>query len=164
MAPYVAVLEPELRAALADPLPEVRATAAKALGSLLRGMGPSHFQNLLPWLLDRLKSEVGNSPFCDLPPPFFCPPRASLAAGRVQIRGGTTPFRPWYFFLSECIPFVISLPMHSLGVRCLCGMGSNPRWTNCIPSVTLSSSLCIPCVFIAPWTLGNLKLVQAQQQ
>eukprot|EP00884_Botryococcus_braunii_P017378 jgi/Botrbrau1/4323/Bobra.0232s0015.1 len=57
MTPYVAVLEPELRAALADPLPEVRATGAKALGSLLRGMGPLHFQSLLPWLLDRLKSE-----------------------------------------------------------------------------------------------------------
>ncbi|KAK9804294.1 hypothetical protein WJX72_005256 [[Myrmecia] bisecta] len=57
MAPYVPLLMPELRAALIDPLPEVRATAAKALGSLLRGMGPHHFQDLTPWLLEMLKSE-----------------------------------------------------------------------------------------------------------
>ena len=58
MAPYVPLLIPELRLALIDPLPEVRATAAKALGSLLRGMGQQHFQDLMPWLLQTLKSEV----------------------------------------------------------------------------------------------------------
>jgi hypothetical protein len=77
MAPYVSLLEPELRAGLADPLPEVRATAAKALGSLLRGMGPSHFQTLLPWLLDRLKSEV-----LSLFPPRYCP---SCPRGKVPL-------------------------------------------------------------------------------
>ena len=59
MAPYVPMLMPELQAALVDPLPEVRATAARALGSLLRGMGERHFQGLMPWLLATLKSEVG---------------------------------------------------------------------------------------------------------
>ena len=58
MAPYVPLLMPELQNALVDPLPEVRATAAHALGSLLRGMGEQHFQGLMPWLLTTLKSEV----------------------------------------------------------------------------------------------------------
>ena len=58
MAPYVPLLVPELRTALVDPLPEVRATAARALGSLLRGMGQEHFEDLVPWLLQTLKSEV----------------------------------------------------------------------------------------------------------
>ena len=52
------LLMPELQNALVDPLPEVRATAAHALGSLLRGMGEQHFQGLMPWLLSTLKSEV----------------------------------------------------------------------------------------------------------
>ena len=58
MAPYVPLLMPELQNALVDPLPEVRATAAHALGSLLRGMGEQHFQGLMPWLLATLNSEV----------------------------------------------------------------------------------------------------------
>ncbi len=58
MAPYVGVLVPDLQAALVDPLPEVRATAAKALGSLLRGMGEEHFKDLVPWLLTTLQSGV----------------------------------------------------------------------------------------------------------
>ena len=61
MAPYVPLLVPELQLALVDPLPAVRATAAKAMGSLLRGMGEASFQGLLPWLLDTMKSDV-----CDL--------------------------------------------------------------------------------------------------
>ena len=57
MAPYVPLLMPELKAALIDPLPEVRATSAKALGSLLKGMGQQYFEDVLPWLLETLKSE-----------------------------------------------------------------------------------------------------------
>lgn len=38
---------------------QVRATAARALGSLLRGMGEAiGMQDLLSWLLATLKSEV----------------------------------------------------------------------------------------------------------
>ena len=62
MAPYVPLLMPELQNALVDPLPEVRATAAHALGSLLRGMGEQHFQGLMPWLLATLNSEVRATP------------------------------------------------------------------------------------------------------
>ena len=57
MAPYVPLLMPELKAALIDPLPEVRATAAKTLGSLLKGMAQQYFEDVLPWLLETLKSE-----------------------------------------------------------------------------------------------------------
>jgi hypothetical protein len=48
---------PELQKALLDPLPEVRATAARAMGSLLKGMGPAALGDLLPWLLTTLRSE-----------------------------------------------------------------------------------------------------------
>ncbi|RMZ52547.1 hypothetical protein APUTEX25_003690 [Auxenochlorella protothecoides] len=58
MAPYVARLLPELQAALVDPLPEVRATSARAVGTLVRGMGPAAFSDLVPWLLTRLGSEA----------------------------------------------------------------------------------------------------------
>ncbi|KAK9857624.1 hypothetical protein WJX84_011127, partial [Apatococcus fuscideae] len=57
MAPYVPSLLSDLRTSLIDPLPEVRATAAKALGSLLRGVGDQLFSDLMPWLLTTLKSE-----------------------------------------------------------------------------------------------------------
>lgn len=43
---------------LADPIPEVRTVAARALGSLIRGMGEENFKDLVPWLLDTLKSEA----------------------------------------------------------------------------------------------------------
>jgi hypothetical protein len=62
MAPYVPLLMPELQNALVDPLPEVRATAARALGSLVKGMGEQHFQGLMPWLLATLRSEVASTP------------------------------------------------------------------------------------------------------
>ena len=61
MAPYVPLLIPDLQQSLIDPLPEVRATAAKAIGSLLQGMGEHHSQDLMPWLLATLKSEVCTS-------------------------------------------------------------------------------------------------------
>ncbi len=57
MEAYVPMLLPELQKVLMDPLPEVRATAAKALGSLLAGMGAQHFAQLLPWLKNTLQSE-----------------------------------------------------------------------------------------------------------
>lgn len=57
MSPYVPLLMPELQKALLDPLPEVRATAARAMGSLLKGMGPAALGDLLPWLLTTLRSE-----------------------------------------------------------------------------------------------------------
>lgn len=43
-----------------DPIPEVRAVAARALGSLISGMGEEIFPDLVPWLLDTLKSDSSN--------------------------------------------------------------------------------------------------------
>nr|CAB3493441.1 unnamed protein product [Digitaria exilis] len=45
---------------LVDPIPEVRAVAARALGSLISGMGEDIFPDLVPWLLDTLKSDSSN--------------------------------------------------------------------------------------------------------
>ena len=57
MAPYVTLLLPDIQAALIDPLPEVRATAAKALGSLTLGMGTEALGDIEPWLLERMQSD-----------------------------------------------------------------------------------------------------------
>lgn len=43
-----------------DPIPEVRSVAARAVGSLIRGMGEDNFPDLVPWLLDTLKSDGSN--------------------------------------------------------------------------------------------------------
>lgn len=43
-----------------DPIPEVRTVAARALGSLIRGMGEENFPDLVSWLLDTLKSDGSN--------------------------------------------------------------------------------------------------------
>jgi HEAT repeat protein len=58
LVPYLSTLLPELKALLVDPLPEVRATAARSLGAIVRGLGPSHVEGLLPWLLEALVSEA----------------------------------------------------------------------------------------------------------
>jgi hypothetical protein len=57
MTPYVPLLMPELQKSLVDPLPEVRAVSARAMGSLLKGMGADAFSDLVPWLMALLRSE-----------------------------------------------------------------------------------------------------------
>ncbi|XP_024522570.1 protein ILITYHIA isoform X2 [Selaginella moellendorffii] len=57
MLPYMLLLLPEVKKVLVDPIPEVRSVAAKALGSLTKGMGDDNFPSLVPWLLETLKSE-----------------------------------------------------------------------------------------------------------
>ena len=57
IVPYLPSLLPELKAALHDPIPEVRSTGAKALGRLCAGLGEEHFPDLLPWLLNKLAGE-----------------------------------------------------------------------------------------------------------
>ncbi|RLN40709.1 translational activator GCN1 [Panicum miliaceum] len=60
MIPYIGLLLPEVKKVLVDPIPEVRAVAARALGSLISGMGEGIFPDLVPWLLDTLKSDNSN--------------------------------------------------------------------------------------------------------
>lgn len=43
-----------------DPIPEVRSVAARAVGSLIRGMGEDNFPDLVPWLFETLKSDTSN--------------------------------------------------------------------------------------------------------
>ncbi|GAM21690.1 hypothetical protein SAMD00019534_048650 [Acytostelium subglobosum LB1] len=59
LVPYLGVLVPVLQNVLVDPIPEVRAICARALGLLVRGMGEEYFTNLVPWMLETLKSELG---------------------------------------------------------------------------------------------------------
>ncbi|KAL9269138.1 ILITYHIA-like protein, partial [Drosera capensis] len=60
MIPYIGLLLPEVKKVLVDPIPEVRSVAARALGSLIRGMGEENFPDLVPWLLEMLKTDSSN--------------------------------------------------------------------------------------------------------
>ncbi|WCJ36197.1 eIF-2-alpha kinase activator GCN1 [Euphorbia peplus] len=60
MIPYIGLLLPEVKKVLVDPIPEVRSVAARAIGSLIRGMGEENFPDLVPWLFDTLKSDASN--------------------------------------------------------------------------------------------------------
>ncbi|XP_056152960.1 eIF-2-alpha kinase activator GCN1 [Lampris incognitus] len=57
LSPYLPSVIPGLKASLLDPVPEVRTVSAKALGAMVKGMGESCFDDLLPWLMDTLASE-----------------------------------------------------------------------------------------------------------
>ncbi|KAL9269137.1 ILITYHIA-like protein, partial [Drosera capensis] len=57
MIPDIGLLLPEVKKVLVDPIPEVRSVAARALGSLIRGMGEENFPDLVPWLLEMLKTD-----------------------------------------------------------------------------------------------------------
>lgn len=48
---------PGLQQSLLDPVPEVRCVSARALGAMVKGMGESCFENLMPWLMQTLTSE-----------------------------------------------------------------------------------------------------------
>ncbi|CAK7341235.1 unnamed protein product [Dovyalis caffra] len=60
MIPYIGLLLPEVKKVLVDPIPEVRSVAARAIGSLIRGMGEDNFPDLVSWLFDALKSDNSN--------------------------------------------------------------------------------------------------------
>jgi HEAT repeat protein len=55
--PYLPTIIPGLKTSLLDPVPEVRSVSARALGAMVRGMGESSFEDLLPWLMQTLTSE-----------------------------------------------------------------------------------------------------------
>nr|XP_034898787.1 protein ILITYHIA-like [Populus alba] len=60
MIPYIGLLLPEVKRVLVDAIPEVRSVAARAVGSLIRGMGEENFPDLVPWLFDSLKTDNSN--------------------------------------------------------------------------------------------------------
>ncbi|KAL3270236.1 hypothetical protein HHI36_009292 [Cryptolaemus montrouzieri] len=57
LLPYLPTIIPGLKTSLLDPVPEVRSVSARALGAMVRGMGESSFEDLLPWLMQTLTSE-----------------------------------------------------------------------------------------------------------
>lgn len=53
--PYIPTLLPDLQTCLLDPIPDVRSTSAKALGSLTRSLGDQILPELRPWLMAKLR-------------------------------------------------------------------------------------------------------------
>lgn len=60
LVPYMDMVLPSLKSQLMDPIPEVRAVAAKAMGKLVKGLGEKHFADILAWLLDAMKGDFGS--------------------------------------------------------------------------------------------------------
>ncbi|PLW26864.1 hypothetical protein PCANC_23865, partial [Puccinia coronata f. sp. avenae] len=58
LSAYLPQLMPRVRQVLVDPVREARATAAKALGSLVERLGEESFPELVPSLFDTLRTEV----------------------------------------------------------------------------------------------------------
>jgi len=61
LLPYMEILRPAIKNSLFDSIPEIRASAAKALGSLAKGLGIANSEELMCWLSDHLMSENLNS-------------------------------------------------------------------------------------------------------
>ena len=56
--PYLSRLLPLVHIVLVNPVPKARATAAKALGTLVERLGEVHFLDLVPGLLRTLKADT----------------------------------------------------------------------------------------------------------
>ena len=57
LSPYLPSIIPGLKQSLLDPVPEVRTVSARALGAMVKGMGESGFEELVPWLMETLTSD-----------------------------------------------------------------------------------------------------------
>ena len=58
IVPYLPRLVPGLKEVLVDPVPDARATAAKALGTMVEKLGEDKFPNLVNELIHTLKSDT----------------------------------------------------------------------------------------------------------
>ncbi|CAN8015116.1 unnamed protein product [Ixodes persulcatus] len=66
LAPYLPAIIPGLKQSLLDPVPEasekqircVRSVSSRALGAMIKGMGETCFEDLIPWLMQTLTSEA----------------------------------------------------------------------------------------------------------
>uniref|UniRef100_A0A6B2KWI5 TOG domain-containing protein n=1 Tax=Arcella intermedia TaxID=1963864 RepID=A0A6B2KWI5_9EUKA len=59
LKPYLGGLMENIQTLLIDPIPSLRAIAAKAVGSLVAGMGEEEFPELIPWLLSTMQGNTG---------------------------------------------------------------------------------------------------------
>ena len=59
VTPYLPILVAGLKLAVVDPVPATRATASKALGSLVEKLGEDSLPDLIPSLMSTLKSDTG---------------------------------------------------------------------------------------------------------
>jgi len=50
LLPYMTILMPAIKNSLFDSIPEIRGSAAKAMGSLAKGLGIENSQEMLGWL------------------------------------------------------------------------------------------------------------------
>lgn len=57
-APYLPAVIPGIKSSILDPIPEVRAVTATALGAMVRGSGEDVIVELMPWLLEKLTTNV----------------------------------------------------------------------------------------------------------
>lgn len=79
LQPYLPAIIPGLKASLLDPVPKVRAVSSRALGAMVKGMGESSFDDLLPWLMQTLTSESSSVD------------RSGAAQGLAEVVGGLGP-------------------------------------------------------------------------
>ncbi|XP_047737876.1 eIF-2-alpha kinase activator GCN1 isoform X2 [Hyalella azteca] len=79
LTPYLPAIIPGLKASLLDPVPKVRSVSARALGAMVKGMGESSFEELLPWLMQTLTSEASSVD------------RSGAAQGLAEVVGGLGP-------------------------------------------------------------------------
>eukprot|EP00002_Diphylleia_rotans_P033723 TRINITY_DN719_c0_g2_i1.p1 TRINITY_DN719_c0_g2~~TRINITY_DN719_c0_g2_i1.p1 ORF type:complete len:2625 (-),score=670.03 TRINITY_DN719_c0_g2_i1:1508-9382(-) len=60
LIPYLPMMLPTLRECLVDPIPEARAVSARAIGSLVKGVGEEPFGELIPWMMEAMQSELSS--------------------------------------------------------------------------------------------------------
>jgi hypothetical protein len=58
LLPYAPTLLKYLKLIVVDPVPDVRSSASRALGSLFGGVGEAHFPGLTEWIFSMLRSEI----------------------------------------------------------------------------------------------------------
>eukprot|EP01119_Soliformovum_irregulare_P021271 TRINITY_DN7050_c0_g1_i1.p1 TRINITY_DN7050_c0_g1~~TRINITY_DN7050_c0_g1_i1.p1 ORF type:complete len:2656 (+),score=946.17 TRINITY_DN7050_c0_g1_i1:489-7970(+) len=81
LEPYLPDIFADMKVVIVDPIPEVRATASKALGSLVKGLGEEQFAGVIPWFLENMKSSAGNVE------------RSGSAQGLSEVLAGLDPAR-----------------------------------------------------------------------
>lgn len=76
LAPYMPAIIPGIKQSLLDPVPDVRAATARALGAMVRGIGDQVIGDILPWLMTTLTSEASSVD------------RSGAAQGLAEVIGG----------------------------------------------------------------------------